>query len=197
MGVAGPTGPAGATGTAGATGATGVGLIGPTGAAGGIGPTGPTGATGPAGTGSGDGLLKFQSSQSGVCCLTFAYTLVNEIRQQNVLVTLGQWNAPAPGAFGGGLQGLAWTINGCTATNMTVTASAPATDAHIFDIGVSPNFELSYAVIGSCTLATGTTSCSWNGNVPVAANSKIGVIQRMATTPTPSGWMLAGTVRCQ
>jgi hypothetical protein len=130
--------------------------------------------------------LSFAAAESSFTPSTQVFNFQTNTRTQ--ITTLGTLNA---------LGNIVYTPFGCTVTDLSVSASANAADNEVFTVVTSSGFNLTYSsTAATCTMAAGTSSCSFTGSVVIPANSRFGVSQTIPTG-TPAGWNIAGGVTCK
>ena len=130
--------------------------------------------------------LSFSATESSFTPSTQILNL--QTNQRNQVTTVGVLNN-----FGN-LVGVPF---GCDVTNLSVTASANATDNEVFTVVTSSGFNTAYTNTAvMCTILSATSSCSFSGLVSVAANSRIGISQ-LIPSGTPAGWSVTGGMICK
>jgi hypothetical protein len=98
----------------------------------------------------------------------------------------------------GAITQATYTAFGCTLTNLSITASANTTDNEKFSVftTASANSTSYTNTAATCTITSGTNSCSFTGTVVIPANVRFGVEQQTPTA-TPSGWSFGGGLICK
>jgi hypothetical protein len=141
------------------------------------------------GGGSGAGpLFQFYAPESSLGAGSFFFNPILGTKQASALISPGFWNA--------GTQ-LPYTAYGCTVTSLVVNANANSTDNEVFTVVTGTLGAANYTTTAAtCTMTTGTNTCSFSGSVAIPANRNFAVIQTIPTG-TPANWIVAGGLKCQ